>query len=362
MPRARRQFTYETPYLEGPVRSASPAESEENTSEPAILKPSHFLKPSHAGQFIPRARRQFTYETPYLEGPVPSESPANHGKTRASQRFSNPLIFSNRLTLARPSSPPTPERRRSLTSIGRWHRLPRAPVQALARRRTMELTGDQKDFFETFGFLVFRQLLSLDEVATMLRESDDIMEEVRGGSAFDGRKWQAVQPFFERRPFLHSLIIDPRILGIAEGLLGPDIFLDVTEGNLHVGDTPWHGGGNDAEILPHVKIGFYLEPLTKEDGRAAVHPRLSQGETFRSGSIASASESTTRKRESGASLWTRCRRTPSKRLRGMSWLSRRTRTTGRSAATLEDISTPSTTSKSQRRRSKWSCCVRITRR
>ena len=142
----------------------------------------------------------------------------------------------------------------------------------------MELTGDQKDFFETFGFLVFRQLLSPDEVATMLRESDDIMEEVRGGSAFDGRKWQAVQPFFERRPFLHSLTIDPRILGIAEGLLGPDIFLDVTEGNLHVGDTPWHGGGNDAEILPHVKIGFYLEPLTKETGALRFIPGSHKGD------------------------------------------------------------------------------------
>ena len=63
-----------------------------------FLKHSHILKPSHARQFIPRARRQFTYETPHLQGPVPSESPANHGKTRASQRFSNPLIFSNRLT------------------------------------------------------------------------------------------------------------------------------------------------------------------------------------------------------------------------------------------------------------------------
>ena len=111
----------------------------------------------------------------------------------------------------------------------------------------------------------------------MLRESDDIMEEVRGGSAFDGRKWQAVQPFFERRPFLHSLIIDPRILGIAEGLLGPDIFLDVTEGNLHVGDTPWHGGGNDAEILPHVKIGFYLEPLTRETGALRFIPGSHRG-------------------------------------------------------------------------------------
>ena len=60
-----------------------------------FLKHSHILKPSHAGQLIPRARRQVTYETPHLQGPVPSESPANHGKTRASQRFSICLIFSN---------------------------------------------------------------------------------------------------------------------------------------------------------------------------------------------------------------------------------------------------------------------------
>ena len=46
----------------------------------------------------------------------------------------------------------------------------------------MELSDDQKDFFETFGFLVFRQLLSPDEVATMLRESDEIMEEGRRGA------------------------------------------------------------------------------------------------------------------------------------------------------------------------------------
>ena len=85
----------------------------------------------------------------------------------------------------------------------------------------MELTCDQKDFFETFGFLVFRQLLSLDEVATMLRESDDIMEEVRGGSAFDGRKWQAVQPFFERRPFLPQLDYRSEDSGYRGGSVGP---------------------------------------------------------------------------------------------------------------------------------------------
>ena len=142
----------------------------------------------------------------------------------------------------------------------------------------MKITANQKDFFETFGFLVFRRLLAEDEVAMMLRESNEIMVEARGVDAFDGKKRQAVQPFFERRPFLHSLIVDPRILAIAEGLLGEDIFLDVTEGNLHVGDTPWHGGGEDSEILPHVKIAFYLEPLTRETGALRFIPGSHKGE------------------------------------------------------------------------------------
>ena len=142
----------------------------------------------------------------------------------------------------------------------------------------MKLSDAQKDFFETFGFLAVRQLLSPDEVTTMLRESNEIMEEVRGGSAFDGVKRQAVQPFFERRPFLHSLIADPRILGIAEGLLGPEIFLNVTEGNLHVGDTAWHGGSGSAEVLPSVKIAFYLEALAKENGALRFIPGSHKGE------------------------------------------------------------------------------------
>ena len=104
------------------------------------------------------------------------------------------------------------------------------------------------------------------------------MEEVRGGSAFDGRSGRLSNRSSSDGPFCTALIIDPRILGIAEGLLGPDIFLDVTEGNLHVGDTPWHGGGNDAEILPHVKIGFYLEPLTRETGALRFIPGSHKGD------------------------------------------------------------------------------------
>ncbi len=154
-----------TPYLQGHVPSASRAKQEKNTSEPAILIPSHFLKqshilkhshflkPSHAGKSLPRARRQdspparsrtqcitckprkkhertgdshslsFSQTVSRQTAPTPCASPGlpickvmypvhhvqSKKKTRANRRFSFPLIFSNSLTPARPSSPPTPE-------------------------------------------------------------------------------------------------------------------------------------------------------------------------------------------------------------------------------------------------------------
>ena len=129
MPRARRQVTYETPHLQGPVRSASPAEPEENTSEPAILKLSHILKPSHAARLMPRARRQVPYETPHLQGPVRSASPAEPEENTSEPeilKLSHILKPSHAGEAAIASYAADHP---SLTSIGRWHRLPRARFQ-----------------------------------------------------------------------------------------------------------------------------------------------------------------------------------------------------------------------------------------
>ena len=91
------------------------------------------------------------------------------------------------------------------------------------------LTAQQKAHFETFGFLMLRQLQSQDEIAIMKRESVEIFDEARNGRAFDGKRRQPVQPFFERRPFLSSLVEDDRIYGIGESLLGPDFLSEQRE-------------------------------------------------------------------------------------------------------------------------------------
>lgn len=137
------------------------------------------------------------------------------------------------------------------------------------------LTAEHKAHFDAFGYVVLRQLLTPEEVEVMKRESLEIFEETRGGAAFDGVKRQPVQPFFERRPFLSSLVDDDRIYNIGEVLLGPDFFLIGTEGNLHVGDTEWHG--NDlsdptTEAVIHAKIAFYLDSVTKDTGCLRIIP------------------------------------------------------------------------------------------
>jgi len=55
-------------------------------------------------------------------------------------------------------------------------------------------------------------------------------------------------------------------------LVGPDPILEVTEGNLHTGNTDWHGSKLPGKTMAHAKIAFYLEPLTRDTGCLRVIP------------------------------------------------------------------------------------------
>ena len=72
--------------------------------------------------------------------------------------------------------------------------------------------------------MVLRQLFATEESATIKREAEDIFDEARAANAVDGR-WEAVQPFLERRPFLSRIPDDDRIYNIGVDLLGPDFLL-----------------------------------------------------------------------------------------------------------------------------------------
>ena len=49
------------------------------------------------------------------------------------------------------------------------------------------LTKEQLNHFDTFGFIVWRQAFSPDEIATIIAQFEDVLAEDRQGQAF---KWR----------------------------------------------------------------------------------------------------------------------------------------------------------------------------
>ena len=133
------------------------------------------------------------------------------------------------------------------------------------------LSAEQIAHYEAFGFLVLRRLFSAEEAALMKNEAEEIFDEDRG-RPFAGETTEYIQPFFERRPFLFSLLDDDRIYDIGVDLLGPDFVLDQTEGRLRVEPTEWHAGDLFNSGLRWIKVGLYLDPLRRETGCLRVIP------------------------------------------------------------------------------------------
>ncbi len=134
------------------------------------------------------------------------------------------------------------------------------------------LTQDQIDHYEALGYLVLRGLLSQDEMDELRAASLSVMRELRGTDEYQAGENQSVQPWLERHPAMRDLIDDERIHQIPESLLGPDFWLDGTEGHLRIGDTQWHGDDIHDDDLGWVKVAIYLDPLTKDDGCLRVIP------------------------------------------------------------------------------------------
>lgn len=133
------------------------------------------------------------------------------------------------------------------------------------------LTAEQKDHFETFGFIVMRQAFSPGEIDVIGRDFDDVLAEDRQGQPFSGEKRQAVMGCIEKRPLLSQLLDDDRIYLPVEQLLGQGFIWNGSDGNLYVGDTSWHPDGSEFDY-GRIKVAFYLDPVTKDTGCLRVIP------------------------------------------------------------------------------------------
>ena len=137
----------------------------------------------------------------------------------------------------------------------------------------LRLTQQQVTFFDTFGFLAFPGLMA-DRIDQIIADFEALWDEHGGGHngrPHDGSARSCIAPFIDQSMALSALIDDPRIDGIAASLLGADYNYMGSDGNYYVGDTGWHSDGWHP-ALRHIKIAFYLDPVTANTGCLRVIP------------------------------------------------------------------------------------------
>ncbi|MCZ6677966.1 MAG: phytanoyl-CoA dioxygenase family protein [Candidatus Poribacteria bacterium] len=134
------------------------------------------------------------------------------------------------------------------------------------------LTEQQVSDFQTFGFLILRQVLSPDELKTINTEFELRLASTKRYTSPDDRpaymSWPNLGP---ETPFFARLPEDSRICGVAEQLYGEDaIGLSCNAGS-YVNETRWHPDASD----PHIhglKFVCYLQPLGANNGALRVIP------------------------------------------------------------------------------------------
>lgn len=140
------------------------------------------------------------------------------------------------------------------------------------------LTVQQKTFFCTFGFLVFRGLMK-DRILEITEEFESVFRKCGGnynGKEHTFRKTSTIVAFLGHSAKLSSLLDDARVVGICSSLLGDDFNYLTSAGNKYVGDTGWHSDTLMEKRWPgdlkSINLSFYLDPVTKDTGCLRVIP------------------------------------------------------------------------------------------
>ncbi|MEZ4683302.1 MAG: phytanoyl-CoA dioxygenase family protein [Caldilineaceae bacterium] len=144
----------------------------------------------------------------------------------------------------------------------------------------LQLSPQQRNFMDLFGYLIFPGLLS-DRIDRIIDEFEAVFAAHGGGHngrPHDGTARSCILPFVDQTAYLASLIDDPRIDGIFASLLGADYTYLGSDGNFYVGDTNWHSdtdwSGKMRGKPPRIfyKMALYLDPVTAESGALRVIP------------------------------------------------------------------------------------------
>ena len=137
------------------------------------------------------------------------------------------------------------------------------------------MTNEEVIHFQTFGFLLCKQLLSQEEMTVLSNGFDAAMERARGGGPKPqaGEKRQQIVPFFDYDPdVFYPLLDNEKILQVFERLLGEDFIFTLSSGIIHTSGTEWHHDACAPEGFFSMRAAIYLDALEDEDGCLNVIP------------------------------------------------------------------------------------------
>mgnify|MGYP001178493911 CR=1 FL=1 len=140
------------------------------------------------------------------------------------------------------------------------------------------LTEEQVLFFDTFGFVVLKNVFTPDEMKIIQNEFDHRATVASHYERFDGSNRHNMRMMGEDTPFFASLLEDSRFVDAAEQMFGK-ILPGNVDADRYVDDSAWHydAGGWDAY---GVKFAFYLQPVRKYSGSLRVIPGAHKKEWF----------------------------------------------------------------------------------
>jgi len=132
----------------------------------------------------------------------------------------------------------------------------------------MQITTPQKRFFDAFGYL-FLPGLAADAIDWITAEVEAAF--AASQQVHDGQERSGFGAQLQERERACSLLDLPAIDGLLTGLLGDDYNFLGMGADFYVGDNLWHPD-SPHDLVRHVKLAMYLDPLTKENGALRVVP------------------------------------------------------------------------------------------
>ena len=143
----------------------------------------------------------------------------------------------------------------------------------------MTLSREQLNFFDTFGYLLIRQLFSPDEMGEIIEGFEWSIQNYGEGRNHDGKNRTTFPGPIEHTPEMCTILDHPSILGLIGGILGEDFNYAGGDGNYYSGNTNWHPDGNWGQLFA-AKTAFYLDPLTRDTGAVRLIPGSHRSDHF----------------------------------------------------------------------------------